>query len=116
MATGEFSREEMLRHIVTLPLSKDLEEKLKLVQKAITIEDRTKKLIIATMKRYYADKPDTTYLQIRHFIRKDESEKLQQLVFVNHKLDEVLSFLDVVNSVSERALLNQSFCNFCNIV
>ena len=43
VATGEFSREEMLRPIVTSPLSNILEEQLKHVQKAITIEVRPKK-------------------------------------------------------------------------
>ena len=42
VATGEFSREENLRPNVTSLLSKDSEEQMKLVQKAITIVDRPK--------------------------------------------------------------------------
>ena len=82
VATGDFSREENSRSIVASPLSKGLEEQLKPIQKAITIVDRPKKEIIAT-KMYCVDKPDNTYVQILHFMRKNEAEKFQQLVFVN---------------------------------
>ena len=62
------------------------------------------------MKRYYVDRPDNTYVQIRLFM-KYEADKFQKLVFVNYKPDEFLSLLDVINSESERALLNQSLCS-----
>ena len=70
-----------------------------------------KKKIIATVKRYYVDKPETTYVQIRHFMRKNEAEKSRELVFVIYTFDEFLILLGVIKSVSERALLNQSTCN-----
>ena len=71
VANVKFSREENLRLIVTSPLSQDLKEQMKHVQKAITIVDRPKAKIIATMKRYYLDKPDNSYVQVRHFMRKN---------------------------------------------
>ena len=99
MFTGEILREAILRPIVISALSKDLQEQLKHVQKTITNLDGPKSKIIATMKRYYVDKPDTTYAQFQVLMRKNEAEKLQQPVFVNYKLDELLSFLDLINSV-----------------
>ena len=83
VATGEYLGDENLRFFVTSHLSKDLEEQLKHAQKAITYMDRPEKKIVATMNRYYADKPDTTYLQVRLFMKKNEAAKLQQLVIVN---------------------------------
>ena len=111
VATVDFAKDEKLEPIVTAPLSKDLDEQLKHVQKAITIVDRSKRKIIATMKKYYVEKPESAYVQIRLFTRKTETEKFQQIVFVNYKLDEFLFLLDVINNVSEQALSNQSLCN-----
>ena len=73
--------------------------------------DRSKTKIIATNKRYGVDKTDVTYVQIRLFMRNNEAEKVQQLVFGNHKLDEFLSLLDVINTAFKRTLLNQSLYN-----
>lgn len=111
VAAVDFAKDEKLEPIVTAPLSRDLDEQLKHVQKAITIVDRSKRKIIATMKKYYVEKPESSYVQIRLFTRKTETEKFQQIVFVNYKLDEFLYLLDVINNVSEQALSNQSLCN-----
>ena len=115
MAIGDFSREENLRPILTSPLSKDLAEQLEQVQKAITNLQKPKRKVIATIKVYYIDKPDTTDVRIRLFMRKNETGKFQQLVFLNYKRDEILTLLDVVNSVSARVLLNQSLCNIVQL-
>ena len=73
--------------------------------------DILKKRTIGTMKKYCPNKPDTTYVQIRLFMRKNEAEKIEQLVFVKNKPDDFLFLLHVINSLSEKTLLNQSFCN-----
>ena len=48
-------------------------------------------------------------------MRKIEAEKIQLLVSVIYKLDEFLSLLDVISSVSERALLNQSLFSILSL-
>ena len=111
LAVREFSTDETLKEVVTSPLSKDLDEQLKHVQKAITIVDRPRRKIIATMKKYCMDKPESTYVQLHLFTRNSEHDKFQQLVFVNYKYDEFLCLLDVINSISDQVLSNQSLCN-----
>ena len=79
-AIREFSTDETPKEVVTPPLSKDLDEQLKHVQKAITIVDRPKWKIFATMKKYCIDKPESTYMQLRLFTRNSEHDKFQQVV------------------------------------
>ena len=110
-AVREFSTDETLKEVVTSPLSKDLDEQLKHVQKAITIVDRPKRKIFATMKKYCMDKPESTYVQLRLFTRNSELDKFQLLVFVNYKYDGFLFLLDVITSISDQVLSNQSLCN-----
>ena len=100
-AVREFSTDEMLKEVVTSPLSKDLDEKLKHHQKAITIVVRPKEKIFATMKKYCIDKPEITYVQLRLFTRNSEHDKFQQLVFVTYKYDDYLYLLDVITSLSD---------------
>ena len=82
LAVREFSTDEKLKK-VTSPLSNDLDEQLKHVQKAITIVDRPKRKIIATMKKYCMDKPESPCVQLRLYTRNSEHDEFQQLVFVN---------------------------------
>ena len=84
-AVREFSTDETLKEVVTSHLSKDLDEQLKHVQKAITILDRPKRKIFATMTKYCMDQSESTYVQLRLFTRNGEHDKFQQLVFVNYK-------------------------------
>ena len=111
LAVTEVSTDETLKEVVTSALSKDLDEQLKHVQKPITIVDRPKKKINATMKKYCMDKPESTYVQLRLFTRNSEHDKFQQLVFINYKYDEFLYLLDVITSISDQVLSNQSLCN-----
>ena len=111
LAVTEFSTDETLKEVVTSPLSKDLDEQLKHVQKFITILDRPKGKVIATVKKNYRDKPGSTYVQFRFFTRISEYDKFQQLVFVNYYYDEFLYLLDVITSISNQVLWNQSLCN-----
>ena len=106
-----FSKDETLKEVVTSPLTKDLDEELKHVQKAITIVDRPKNKVVATMKKYCTEKPESTYVQLRLFTRNSKLDKFQQLVFVNYKYDEFLCLLDAITSISVQVLSNQSLCN-----
>ena len=110
-AVKEFFTDETLKEVVTSPPFKDLDEQLKNVQKAITTVDRPKRKIIASMKKYSMDKPERTYMRLRLFTRKSQHDKFQQLVFVNDKYDESLYLLDVITSISDQVLSNQSLCN-----
>ena len=110
-AVREFSTDETLIEFVTSPLSKNLNEQLKHVQKAVTIVDRPKRKILAIKKKYSMDKPGSTYVQLPLFTRNSENEKLQQLVFVYSKYDEFLYLLDSITSLSDQVLSNQSLCN-----
>ena len=91
-AVRDFSTDETIKEVVTSPLSKDLDEQLKHIQKAITIVHGPKWKIFATMKKYCTDKPESTYVQLRLFTRNSEHDKFQQLVFVNYKYDELYCY------------------------
>ena len=52
-----------------------------------------------TLMRYSVEKPESSYAQARLFARKKEDEKFQQVVSVNHKLEDFLFLLEVMNSV-----------------
>ena len=111
LAVREFFTDETIREVVTSPLSKGLDEQLKHVQKAISFVDRPKRKIIATMKKYCMEKPESTYVQLRLFTRNSEHDKFQQLVSVNYKYDDFLYLLDVITSISDQVLSNQTLCN-----
>ena len=78
-----------LETFVTSPLSRHLDEKLKHVHKAIGFVDRSKRKTHATTK-YYSEKPESAYVQLRLFTKKSETEKSQQAVFDYYKLDELI--------------------------
>ena len=82
---------------MTSALTRELNEQLQHVQTAITIFDRSNMKIIATIEKYYSEKPESAYVLVRLFTRKSEIEKFQQVVFVNCKLDEFMYLLDVNN-------------------
>ena len=111
LAVREFSTDETLKEVATSTLSKDLDEQLKNVQKASTIVDWPRWKIIATMKKYCMDEPESTNAQLPLFTRNSEHDKFQKLVFVNYKFDEVLCLLHVITSISDQVLSNQSLCN-----
>ena len=101
-AVREFSTDETLKEVVTWQLSKDWDEQLKHVQKAITIVDRPRNKMFATMKKYCMDELESTYVQLRLLTRNSEHDKFQQLVFVNYKYDEFLYLLDNITSISDQ--------------
>ena len=63
------------------------------------------------MKNYCMNKPESMYVQLRLFTRNREHDKFQQLVFVSYKYDDVLYLSDVITSMSDQVLSNQSLCN-----
>ena len=87
-----------------------MEEQLKLVHKVIDVMDRPNRRICVTQLRYKVDNPKNSYAQIRLFGRKKEEEKVQQTVYVNHKLDKIVYLLDVMNSVYDKVFANQPIC------
>ena len=66
--------------------------------------------ICVTLLRYKVDNPETSYVQVRLFGRKNEEEKFQQIVYVNYWLDEFIYLLDVMNSVYHKVIANQPIC------
>ena len=111
VAADNFLREQNLSSVLQSTLSKDMEEQLKLVHKVIDVVDCPKRRICVTLLRYKANNPDTSYAQVRLFGRKTEEENLQQIVYVNYKLDEFVYLLDVMNSVYDKVNANQPICN-----
>ena len=71
--------------------------------------DRPKKKTIASMKKYYKDRPESTCVQRRFFTRNSEYDEFQQLLFVNNNFAEFLYLLDVITSISDQVKSNQSF-------
>ena len=110
-AADNFLGEQNLLPVLQSTLSKDMEEQLKLVHKAIDVVDRSNRRICVTRLRYKADNPDTSYAQVRLFGRKKEEEKFQQIGYVNYRLDEYIDFLDVMISVYDKVIANQPICN-----
>ena len=63
------------------------------------------------MLRYNVEKPETSYVQVLLFGRRKDEEKINQIVYVNYKLEEFICLLDVINSVYDKVLANETFCN-----
>ena len=110
-AAENFAREESLTPMLIPTMSKDMDEQLKLAQKVVDLVDRANRKICVTLLRYNVDKLESSYAQVRLFARKKEDEKIQQVVYVNYKLEEFIYLLDVMISVYDRVITNQSICN-----
>ena len=110
-AAENFAREENLTPVVIPTMSRDIDEQLKLAHKVVDVVDRANRKICVTLPRYNVDKPESYYAQVRFFARKKEDEKLQQVVYVNYKLEEFIYLLDVMNSVYDKVITNQPICN-----
>ena len=111
VAADNFLREQNLPPVLQTTLSKDMVEQLKLVHKVIEVVDRPNRRICVTLLRYMLDNPETSYAQVRLFGRKKQEENFQQIVYVNYKIEEVIYFLDVMNSVHDKVFANQPLCN-----
>ena len=110
-AADKFPRGQNLSPVLQSTLSKDMEEQLKLVHKVIDAVDCPDRRICVTLLRYKVNNPETSCAQVRLFGRKKEEEKFQQIVYVNYKLDEIVYLLDVTNSVYDKVIATQPFCN-----
>ena len=56
------------------------------------------------------DIPKSPIAQVRTFARKKEGEKFQQVVFVNFKLEQFISLLDVMMLVYDKRISNKPIC------
>ena len=112
VAADNFLREQTLSPVLQFTLSKDMEEELKLVHKVIDVVNRPNRRICVTLLRYKVDNPETSYPQVRLFGRKKEEEKVQQIVYVNYRLEEFIYLLDVMNSVYDKVIANQPIYSF----
>ena len=61
---------------------------LKLADKVVDDEDRTKRNIVVTMRRYNVDKRKSTFAQVHKFAM-NEDEKLQKIVYAGYKLKRI---------------------------
>ena len=111
VAADNFLRQQKLTPALQTTISKDMEEQLKLVHKAIDVLDGPNRRICVTLLRYKVDNPETSYTQVRLLGRKKEEEKIQQIVYVNFRLDEFVYLLVVKNSVYDKVFANQPICN-----
>ena len=88
-----------------------MDEQPKLVHKVIEAVDRADRKNCVTMLRYHVDKPESSYAQVRLFAKKKEDEKFQHVVYVKYKVEEFIYLLDVMNSVYDKVITNQTTCN-----
>ena len=105
-----FAREENLMPVVIPTISKDLDKQPKLAHNVVDVVDRANKKICVTLLRYNVDKPESSNAQVRLFSRKKEDEKFQQVVYLNHKLEEFICLLDVMNFVYDKVITSQHIC------
>ena len=110
-AAENFAREENLNPVLIPTMSKDMDEQIKLAHKVVDIVDRANRKICVTLLRYYVDKSESSYAQVRLFSRKKEDEKFQKVVYVNYKLEEFIYLVDVMNSLYDKVITNQPICN-----
>ena len=111
VAVRDFSKEENLLPVQVKLLVKDMEEQLKLIHKFGEVVNRAHRKICGTMLRYNAEKPETSYVQVRLFGRRKDEEKFNQIAYVNYKLDEFIYLLDVMNYVYDKVIANEPLCN-----
>ena len=110
LASDNLLREQKLPRVFQSTLSKHMEEQLKLLHKMIGVVDCPNRRFWVTLLRYKVDNPETSFAQVRPFGRKTEEGKVQQLLYINYKLDEFVYLLDVMNSVYENVIANQPIC------
>ena len=110
-AAENFAREENLTQVLIPTMSKDMDEHFKLAHKIVDVVHQANRKICVTLLRYNVDRLESSYAHVRLIARKKEDEKLQQVVFVNYKLEETIYLLDVLNSVHNKIITNQPICN-----
>ena len=111
-AAETFARGENWMPVLIPTMSKDMDEQLKLAHKVVDVVNRANGKICVTLLRYNVIKPESSYAQVRLNARKKEYEKLQQVVYVNYKLEEFIYLLDVMNSVFDKVITNHTILMF----
>ena len=110
-AAENFAREEILSPVLIHTMSKVMDEQLKLSHKVVDVVDRAKRMFCVTLLQYNGDQPESCYAEVRVFARKKEDGKFQQVVFVISTLEYFIYSLDVMNSVCDKVITSQHFCN-----
>ena len=87
-------------------MSKDIFEQLKLAHNLVNVVERANRMICVTLLLYNVNKLQSSYAGVRLFARKKEDMKLQQVVYVKYKLEEIIYLLDVMKSVYGKAITN----------
>ena len=82
-----------------------------MVAQKFKILSKQKTKICLTLLFYKVNKLESSYAQVRHFARKKEDAKFQQVVYVNYELEEFIYLPDVTNSVYDKVFTNQPSCN-----
>ena len=77
VAADNFLREQNFSPFLQSRLSKDMEEQLKLVHRAIDFVDCPNRRICVTLLRYKVDNPESSYAHVCLFGLKTEEEKFQ---------------------------------------
>ena len=98
-AAENFAREEKLTPVVIPTMSRDMDEQQTPAHKVVDFVDRANRKICLTLLRYNVEKPENFYAQVQLFTGKKEDEKIQQVVYVNYKLEEFIYLFDIMNSV-----------------
>ena len=111
VAVRDLGKEENLPPVEVKLLAKDMEEHLKLTHKVVEVVDQPHRNICVTMLRYNVEKPETSYVQVRLFGRREDEEKFNQIVYVNYTLDEFIYLLDVMILVYDKVIANEPLCN-----
>ena len=106
-AAENFAREENLSPLLIPTTSKDMDEQLKLAYNVVDVVDQANTRICVTLLQYTAEKPESSYAQIRLIIKKMEEEKFQQIVYVIYKLQDFIYLLNVMVSVSDKIITIQ---------
>ena len=109
-AAENFAEVENLMPVLIPTMSKGMDEQVKVAHKVVDVLDRANRKICVTLLRYNVDKPETSYAQLRIVTRRKEDENFQQVVYVNHKLEEFIYLLDELNSVYDEVFTNQPIC------
>ena len=105
-AAENFARERDLTPLVIPTMSKEMDEQLKLAHKVVDVLERGNRKICVTLLRHNMDEPESFYAQVRLLSRRKEDEKFQQVVYVNHKHEEFIYLLDLMNSVYDKSITN----------
>ena len=87
VAVRDFNKKENLHPKQVKLLAKVLEEQLKLTHKVVEVVDRPHRKICVTMARYNVEKLETSYVQVRLFVRRRDEEKINPVGSVNYKFE-----------------------------